>query len=161
MIAFWKRNRSGANYATGTECTLEPGRRSVTCPGCKAVHGAEEAAAQLYICPDCGRYMPVGARERLRMVLDDAAFEPWFEEIGACDPLKTPGYPQKLEAAREKSGSSEAVTIGRGRIGGFEAVVGVCDPNFMIGSMGHCMGERITLAFERATERSLPVVLFC
>lgn len=161
MIAFWKRNRSGANYATGTECTLEPGRKSATCPGCKAVYGAAEAAAQGYICPDCGSYMPVGARERLRMVLDEAAFEPWFEEIGACDPLKTPGYPQKLDAAREKSGSSEAVTIGRGHIGGFEAVVGVCDPNFMIGSMGHAMGERITLAFERATERRLPVVLFC
>ena len=66
MISFWKRNRSGANYATGTECTLEPGRRSATCPGCKVVYAAAEAAAQGYICPGCGSYMPVGARERLR-----------------------------------------------------------------------------------------------
>lgn len=95
------------------------------------------------------------------MVLDEATFEPWFEEIGVCDPLGTPGYPEKLAAAQAKSGSSEAVTIGYGKIGGHETVIGVCDPNFMIGSMGRTMGERITLAFERATERRLPVILFC
>ena len=95
------------------------------------------------------------------MVLDEGTFEPWFEEVGICDPLKTPGYPEKLAAAQKKSGSTEAVTIGCGKIGGHETVIGVCDPGFMIGSMGHAMGERITRAFERATARRLPVILFC
>ena len=104
--------------------------------------------------------MPIGAKERLVMLVDDGTFEHWFEEVGICDPLETPGYPEKLAAAQEKSGSTEAVTIGLGTIGGHETVIGVCDPNFMIGSMGHAMGERITLAFERATEQNLPVILF-
>lgn len=105
--------------------------------------------------------MPIGAKERLLMVLDDGTFEPWFEDVSICDPLKTPGYPEKLAAAQAKRGSSEAVTIGYGKIGGHETVIGVCDPGFMIGSMGRAMGERITRAFERATERKLPVILFC
>ena len=95
------------------------------------------------------------------MVLDNGEFEPWFEDVGICDPLETPGYREKLLAAREKSGNTEAVTVGFGKIGGHETVIGVCDPNFMIGSMGRAMGERITRAFERATERKLPVILFC
>ncbi|MDO4740710.1 MAG: acetyl-CoA carboxylase carboxyl transferase subunit alpha [Eubacteriales bacterium] len=131
------------------------------CPKCKTVHTGADVWDRHYICPVCGKYMPIGAKERLIMVLDDGHFEPWFEEVGICDPLNTPGYPEKLEAARQKSGSSEAVTVGFGKIGGHSTVIGVCDPNFMIGSMGRAMGERITLAFERATEQNLPVILFC
>ncbi len=132
----------------------------VTCPKCKSVHTGNDVWYRYYVCPDCGTYMPIGAKERLVMLVDDGTFEHWFEEVGICDPLDTPGYPEKLAAAQEKSGSTEAVTIGLAKIGGHETVIGVCDPNFMIGSMGHAMGERITMAFERATERNLPVILF-
>jgi len=104
---------------------------------------------------------PMGAKARLMMVLDEAAFEPWFEDVLTANPLDTAGYPEKIAAAQEKSGCTEAVTIGFGKIGGHKTVVGVCNPSFMMGSMGYSMGERITRAFERATELKLPVVLFC
>lgn len=134
---------------------------AVTCPKCKTAYSGSDALDLLYICPKCGQYMPVGSKERLMMVLDEAAFEPWFEEVQTTNPLDICGYPEKIAAAQEKSGCSEAVTIGRGRIGGYDIVIGVCNPNFMVGSMGCAMGERITRAFERATELALPVVLFC
>lgn len=133
----------------------------VTCPRCKKVYGGNEAFESLYICPECGKYMPIGAKERLVMVLDEATFEPWFEDVQTENPLDTAGYPEKIAAAQKKSGCSEAVTIGRGKIGGHDTVIGVCDPNFMIGSMGRAMGERITATFERAVELKLPVILFC
>jgi len=158
-MLFWKRNGKGSDHPPGTEIKLELG--AVKCPKCKTVHSGEDAWQNDFICPECEKYMPIGAKERLAMVLDDAAFEPWFEDNSVCNPLDTAGYEEKLEAAREKSGGSEAVTVGYGKIGGHETVIGVCDPNFMIGSMGRTMGERITLAFERATERKLPVILFC
>ena len=161
MNPFWKRNRAASAHPPGTKLHVNLGNRTVTCPKCKTVHTGADAWQSLYICPKCGKYMPIGAKERLAMVLDEATFEPWFEDVGLCDPLQTPGYPEKLAAAQKKSGSSEAVTVGCGKIGGHETVIGVCDPNFMIGSMGHAMGERITRAFERATERRLPVILFC
>ncbi len=158
MKPFWRRSRSSVAVM---EREAELNHVEVVCPKCKAVHHGTDIRNHHYICPMCGKYMPIGAKARLSMMLDEATFEPWFEELGICDPLHTPGYPEKLAAAQAKSGSSEAVTIGCGRIGGHETVIGVCDPNFMIGSMGRIMGERITRAFERATEQRLPVILFC
>ncbi len=133
----------------------------ITCPKCKKSYSANEAYTHQYICPACGKYIPVGPKERICMVLDDALFEPWFESLTTGNPLQLAGYEEKLTAAAQKSGNTEAVTIGCGRIGGIRTVIGVCDPYFMIGSMGQVMGERITRAFERATAQKLPVVLFC
>ncbi len=161
MRPFWKRGGKDRNGPAGMEIKPDLGHLKAVCPKCKTVHTGSDVWNHHYICTKCGKYMPIGARERLAMVLDEATFIPWFEEVGICDPLGTPGYPEKLAAAQEKSGNSEAVTVGYGKIGGHETVIGVCDPNFMIGSMGRTMGQRITLAFERATERRLPVILFC
>ena len=158
MTPFWKRSRKAASAIGKIHMDLD--HKKVICPKCKKEYTGQQAYNNLYICPGCGKYMPIGAKERLTMVLDKASFEPWFEEVTAGNPLGTPGYEEKLEKARKKSGNSEAVTIGYGKIGGHETVIGVCDPEFMIGSMGKAMGERITLAFERATERRLPVILF-
>ena len=161
MALFWKKGRPGAARTRVDRIQMDLDHKKVICPKCKKEYTGKEAFEHLYICPGCGKYLPIGAKERLAMVLDEASFEPWFEDVAAGNPLDTPGYEEKLEKARKKSGNSEAVTIGFGRIGGHDTVIGVCDPEFMIGSMGRAMGERITLAFERATERRLPVILFC
>ena len=77
------------------------------------------------------------------------------------NPLKFEGYEEKLETTREKTGLTESVTVGKCKIYGEEAVIGVCDSRFLMGSMGHVVGERITAAVERATELKLPVFIFC
>lgn len=116
---------------------------------------------QLFVCPDCGHYMTIGSWERIHMIIDHGTFEPWYDRIEESNPLNQEEYPAKLIAAREKSGCSEAVLVGRAKIGGFDAVVGACDASFMIGSMGHIMGEQITAAFEEATKLQFPVAMFC
>ena len=161
MALFWKKGRSSAAHTRVDKIRMGLDHKKVICPKCKKEYTGKEAFEHLYICPSCGKYLPIGAKERLAMVLDEASFEPWFENVATGNPLGTPGYEEKLEKARKKSGNSEAVTIGFGRIGGHDTVIGVCDPDFMIGSMGRAMGERITLAFERAVELRLPVILFC
>ena len=161
MALFWKRNKKGVGTPTKHKGTMNLSHLNAVCPKCKTTYAGDEAYQNFYICPHCSQYMPVGAMDRLSMVLDTDTFEPWFEEIEGSNPLNTSGYPDKLAEARTKSGRSEAVTIGLGKIGGHETVIGVCDPNFMIGSMGQVMGERITRAFERALEHRLPVILFC
>ncbi|MBQ7776160.1 MAG: acetyl-CoA carboxylase carboxyl transferase subunit alpha [Lachnospiraceae bacterium] len=133
----------------------------VQCPKCKQVVKSSEAAKSMYICSNCKRYMPIGALDRLEMIMDAGSFEPWFEDVEGNNPLKDEAYVTKLEAAREKNGISEAVVVGRGKIGGEETVIGVCDAKFLMGSMGYAMGERITRAFEKAIELKLPVILFC
>lgn len=160
-MPFW--NKKSGDASSALELAVEEKLQSstVTCPKCKKVFTGREAFEHLYICPECGKYMPIGAKERLVMVLDAGSFEPWFEDVLTGNPLDTAEYEDKIAAIQKKSGCSEAVTIGRGRIAGHETVIGVCDPNFMMGSMGQAMGERITRAFEKATRLRLPVILFC
>ena len=114
-----------------------------TCNACKKTYDGSTSLENYYICPDCGKYMTVSAKARITMVVDEGTFEPWFKKPKDENPLQLEGYEEKLEAARKKSGASEAVTIGKAKIMGETTVIGVCDPQFMIGSMGHEMGERI------------------
>ena len=107
------------------------------------------------------KYRPLGALERISSVVDENSFTPWFNEAKECNPLLLEGYVEKQRAAREKSGSTEAVTVGKALIGGIEVVIGACDSRFMMGSMGSVMGERITRAFDEATRMRLPVIMFC
>lgn len=133
----------------------------ITCAKCGKVRNGLDIYNQLFVCPDCGHYMTVGSWERIHMVIDHGTFTPWFDKVEESNPLDTAGYPEKLSTAREKSGCSEAVLVGRAKIGGYDVVIGACDANFMMGSMGHVMGERITRTFEEATQLRLPVFLFC
>ena len=160
-MPFW--NKKSQNQLSELNKTVEAELQQLklTCPKCKKVYSGEEAFEHLYICPECGKYMPIGAKERLVMVVDEGSFEPWFEDVLTGNPLDTAGYESKIAAIQQKSGCSEAVTVGRAKIAGHETVIGVCDPNFMMGSMGQAMGERITKAFEKATRLKLPVILFC
>ena len=120
-----------------------------------------EVVRNRYVCYECGAYFRVKTGNRLKMVLDPQSFEEWFAEEHGTNPLDFPGYVDKLTAVREKTGLKEAVTVGKGKIYGEDAVIGVCDARFMMGSMGHAVGEKIAGAVERATEEKLPVILFC
>ena len=75
--------------------------------------------------------------------------------------MNFPEYEEKVVATQEKTGLSEGVTIGECTIYGQKTVLGVIDARFMMGSMGHVVGEKITRAMEDATEKKLPVILFC
>lgn len=133
----------------------------IKCPKCRKMLNRQRAVRNKYVCYECGAYFRVRTNNRIRMVADRKSFVPWFEEIQETNPLQYEDYEEKLAQAREKSGVNEAVTVGRCRIYGEEAVIGVCEAQFMMGSMGQVVGEKITRAVERATELGLPVFLFC
>ena len=121
----------------------------------------DEVRAGGYICPKCHGYFRLKAHQRLRMIADKGSFEAWDEELPETDPLRFPGYQEKLAETQESTGLSEAVITGKAKIHGQPAVLGICDARFLMASMGSVVGERITRAVERATEEKLPVVLFC
>ena len=131
------------------------------CNFCKAAIIAEDARQGFYICPKCGGYFHVPARARLRMIADDGSFTEWNATMEPVNPMKYKGYPEKIQALQEKTGLDEAVLTGKARIDGCETALGICDGRFMMASMGHNVGEKITRMVERATEEKLPVVLFC
>ncbi len=134
---------------------------TVTCPGCGRELNKSVVEKSKYVCYECGNYFRVRTKNRIKMVTDTKTFEPWFEYLESENPLDFPEYMEKVEAAKAKTGLHEAVTVGKCKIYGIEAVLGICDARFLMSSMGHIVGEKIALAFERATEQKLPVILFC
>lgn len=134
---------------------------TVTCKICKKELDKKRVVKNKYVCYECGYYFRVRAKNRIKMVADAGSFENWFEEEKSGNPLNFPEYEEKVAATQEKTGLSEGVTIGECTIYGQKTVLGVIDARFMMGSMGHVVGEKITRAMEDATEKKLPVILFC
>ena len=129
------------------------------CNACRAVLLAESIIGNQYICPKCGNYFSVPARRRIEMLADEESFKEWDTGLTSGNPLHYKGYEDKVEALREKTGLDEAVTTGLARIGGHEVVLAVCDSHFMMASMGKVVGEKLTRAIEKATERKVPVII--
>ena len=134
---------------------------TVTCKICKKELDKKRVVKNKYVCYECGYYFRVRAKNRIKMVADAGSFENWFEEEKTGNPLNFPEYEEKVAATQEKTGLSEGVMIGECTIYGQKTVLGVIDARFMMGSMGHVVGEKITRAMEDATEKKLPVILFC
>ncbi len=146
---------------TGFSAETNTDKDAFHCKKCGAVLSKAETVANKYVCQECGYYFRVRTKNRIRMVADAGTFEPWFEDISETDPLDFPGYQDKLIQIQEKTKLKEGVTIGYARIDGEPAVLGVCDARFLMGSMGHVVGEKIACAVEKATAMRLPVILFC
>ena len=130
------------------------------CNFCKAAILAEEVRQNNYICPECHGYFRMHANRRIEMITDEGSFEEWDEKLSTVNPLGYKGYEEKIDSLQEKTGLNEAIVIGKARIHGEETVLGVCDGRFLMASMGHIVGEKITRAVERATKERLPVILF-
>ena len=130
------------------------------CPKCGEVVYRDDVKAHGYVCPKCEGYFRIGTRTRIRMVADQGTFQEWFTDLETENPLEYPGYEEKIADLQEKTKLHEAITVGKCMVNGLETVLGVCDARFLMGSMGYVVGEKITRAFERATEEKLPVVLF-
>ncbi len=131
------------------------------CERCGKILYEEDVAAHHFCCPQCGSCFRVDPETRIRMVADRGTFEEWDHDLKTGNPLEFPGYEEKLEQLRQQTGRTEAVTTGCARIRGIRTALGVMASDFLMGSMGSVVGERITRMIERATAQKLPVVLFC
>ena len=112
------------------------------------------------VCPECGNYFRMNARERIALVTDWGTFREHDALITSENLIDFPEYEEKLTRAMETTGEKDAVVTGRAKIGGIPAALFVMDSNFMMASMGTVVGEKITRLFEYATEHRLPVVGF-
>jgi len=112
------------------------------------------------ICPKCGEYFAMTAWERLAQLLDEGSFSPFGEEVTSCDPLDFgEEYLLKLREDSTKTSLTEAIIVGEGTLNDMPLIVGVMDFHFRGGSMGSVVGERVTLAIEKAVEKRLPLLI--
>ncbi|WP_430603332.1 acetyl-coenzyme A carboxylase carboxyl transferase subunit beta [Enterococcus sp. DIV0724b] len=164
MALFKKKNyiRINPNRA-GDQSSVKkpavPDNMWAKCPCCKRTLYTKDMGAEK-VCPYCGYSFRIGAWERLALTVDEKSFEEWDTELVTKDPLDFPGYLDKIAMMQEKTELHEAVLTGKAKIDGQEIGIGVMDANFIMGSMGTVVGEKITRLFERATEQRLSVIIF-
>mgnify|MGYP006071521119 FL=1 len=137
-----------------------PAHTEETCPACGKAAPRRELVANRYVCPLCGYHYPVGAYYRLSLVLDKGTFRELDEDLISNDPLSFPGYGEKLDSARRRTGMNEGVVTAAGRMGGQRVAVGAMDSRFLMGSMSAALGEKVTRLVEFADKYRLPLILF-
>ena len=132
----------------------------VKCPKCGEVLFTKNLDENARVCTTCEYHFRISAKARLRLLVDENSFEEWDSEMLTLDPLEFPGYQAKLLEAQGKTGVMEGVLTGRAKIEGVPVVLAFNEANFMMGSMGSVVGEKIVRAIERAIDLRLPVVIF-
>ena len=135
----------------------------VKCDGCEAHLFKGELEDGQQVCKHCGHHFRIGARERLSLLFDQGKFEELDSEVISIDPLEfvdSKPYKERLSQARETSGLPEAIINARGTVGDHPVVAGAMDMNFIGGSMGSAVGEKVTRLIERAMSDRCAVIIF-
>ncbi|GEN82223.1 acetyl-coenzyme A carboxylase carboxyl transferase subunit beta [Sporosarcina luteola] len=130
------------------------------CPECKEIILTKDLMKTAKVCPKCDHHFKMTAWERVECLFDKDTFESMDDHLKTENPLNFPSYTEKVESDAEKTGLNEAVLTGIGKIGGNEVAVAIMDSHFRMGSMGSVVGEKITRAVEKATEKGIPVLIF-
>ena len=133
------------------------------CVHCDAQLLKEDLVKNDMVCPVCDYHFRINARTRIKQLFDENSFEELFTEIKPDDPLEfidTESYKDRLAKAHEKTGLNDAVITGVAEIEGNKVAVAVMDFDFMGGSMGSVVGEKVTRIIEKAIELRLPVLAF-
>lgn len=132
------------------------------CDGCAETITADDLAANFEVCPRCGHHHKLGADGFRGLLCDNGELDAWDPHLVPDDPLRFSDgrtYRERVAASQKKTGSREAIEIGKALLNGRPIGYGAFVFAFMGGSMGSVVGEKITRLFERAAEEELPVVL--
>ena len=135
----------------------------VRCEECGEHLYKRELEDNLQVCVHCNYHFRIGAYERLEKLFDDGYCEELDAEIVSADPLEfvdSKPYKKRIEQARRATGLPEAIITARGKVGGHRVFGGAMDMNFIGGSMGSAVGEKVTRLIERAIEERGAVIIF-
>ncbi|MBU1094652.1 MAG: acetyl-CoA carboxylase, carboxyltransferase subunit beta [Firmicutes bacterium] len=132
----------------------------VKCDQCGAAIYEKTLEANHSICPYCEYHFRMGALKRLSLTIDQGSFVEINAHIQSTNPLNMEDYQDKLEKGKKLSGLNEAFLSGEATLVGIPIAIGILDSNFMMGSMGSAVGEKVTRLIEYATEKKLPLIIF-
>ena len=135
----------------------------IKCPSCSEIIYKKELERNLEVCPKCNYHFRLKALRRIEIIFDEGSFKELFDDIKPADLLNftdTKKYKDRLKEDAEKTGLSDAVVAGEGKIHGLTVASSIFDFNFMGGSMGRVAGEKIAKTFEYAIENKFPVIIF-
>lgn len=130
------------------------------CPRCSNVTFMDDFTSNAKVCPKCNYHSRISAKERIDMTVDKGSLIEFDKDMISKNPIDFPDYEQKQESIREKTGLKDAIITGEATIRGDRVVIAVMDSRYMMASMGSVVGEKLTRAFEFATENRLPIIVF-
>jgi acetyl-CoA carboxylase carboxyl transferase subunit beta len=132
------------------------------CKECGAMLFRKVVEQELHVCPECQYHFRLSARTRIEQLSDAGSFEEMFADIEPADPIKfvdKKAYKDRLKSEQSRTGNHDAVVCGKAFIKGRPILMAVMDPEFMMGSMGSVVGEKITRTIEAAAEEKLPLLI--
>ncbi len=135
----------------------------VKCNNCRGIIYRKELVRSDKVCPKCDYHFPISVNERIAMIADEGSFREWDAALAPQDPLKfkdTMRYPERLKKNLEKTGYPDALVIGGAKINCQPVALAILNFSFMAGSMGSVVGEKLTRGLERATDDTMPFILF-
>ncbi len=133
------------------------------CPACEHMLYKSTVEQNLNVCPECNHHFRIEAATRIKYLTDEGSFQEVLSDLATDDPLgfrfRGTTYKQRLKADEKKCGAKEAMLIGKAFIKGRGVILGVMEPNFLMGSMGFVVGEKLCAAVDKAMEENLPLVV--
>src|SRR4030042_7065067 len=133
------------------------------CPACEHMLYKSAVEQNMNICPECSHHFRIEAATRINYLVDEGSFQEVLSDLTTDDPLgfrfRGTTYKQRLKDDEKKCSSKEAMRIGKAFIKGRGVILGVMEPNFLMGSMGFVVGEKICAAVDKAIEENLPLVV--
>ncbi len=137
----------------------------VRCPGCEHMLYKSAVEKNLNVCPECNHHFRIEAATRIKYLADEESFQEILGDLTTEDPLafkfRETTYKQRIKADEKKSGAKEAMLIGKAFIKGRGVILAVMEPNFLRGSMGFVVGEKLCAAIDMAMAEKLPLVAVC
>nr|YP_009689432.1 acetyl-CoA carboxylase carboxyl transferase beta [Ypsilandra yunnanensis]QEL51942.1 acetyl-CoA carboxylase carboxyl transferase beta [Ypsilandra yunnanensis] len=137
----------------------------VQCENCYGLNYKKFFRSKMHICEQCGYHLKMSSSDRIELSIDPGTWDPMDEDMVSIDPIEFHSeeepYRDRIDSYQRKTGLTEAVQTGIGQLNGIPIAIGVMDFQFMGGSMGSVVGEKIARLIEYATNRSLPVIIVC
>jgi acetyl-CoA carboxylase carboxyl transferase subunit beta len=158
----WFRKEKKPRELTVEKQVAIPEGLWVKCDECKEIVYRKEVEQNLSVCPKCGYHFRISATERLETLFDDGKYKLFASEIRSTDPLEfrdTKRYKDRLRVYEQRVSKEDAVLCAEGKLEGLPVVICAMEYHFMGGSMGSVVGEKITIAIERAIDRKEPVIV--
>jgi acetyl-CoA carboxylase carboxyl transferase subunit beta len=134
----------------------------IRCVQCSAMVYRRILEEELHVCPECNYHYRINARDRIAQLNDAGTFEEFLPDLESTNPLEFTdriSYSERLADVKKRSGEHEAIVVGKGFIKGRPLIMGVMNPDFIMGSMGAVVGEKVAAAAERAASESLPLLM--
>ena len=133
------------------------------CPGCEQTLFQKAVTENMDVCPQCNYHFRIGAKARIKYLADEGSFEQFLDNMTTSDPLnfkfQDTTYKSRVAASEKQSAGNEAMLIGKAFIKGRGIMLAVMDFDFLGGSMGAVVGEKLCAAIEKAIEESLPLIV--